>query len=350
MSDDKKDSGSEEELNIDGPDTSVPSTTVGEAATEVMEEDVNKIETHVANLKDLVEPGASNEDLLQAFLNAPDEKLIPWETCQLPSMGIYYGWPDGNVQVKAMGQTAEKILATQRLAQSGQSLDYLFRECCKFPDGFDPANLLLGDRTFLLYYLRGITHGNVYEFAITCPNTNCGSISTHAYDLNELAKTITWANKSLGNEPFKIVLPYLSEAMGREFWVAVRFLRAVDANNMLAKKKSRDKMVRPGGVRNRDKNKTRGPRGAAPTKLERIDDTITDNMEKIIVNVMGVADTFTIRDVIKKLHSQDTATIREWLRDNTPGIDNTVTVTCPDCGNEFTTELPITESFFRPSN
>ena len=49
------------------------------------------------------------------------------------------------------------------------------------------------------------------------------------------------------------------------------------------------------------------------------------------------------------LIGRDTAAIREWLRENTPGIDSTVTITCPSCDTSFTVELPITESFFRPT-
>jgi len=339
----------EEELSIDGPDTPSSSPAGGKGPDPSR---VNRMETHVANLSDVSVPGQTDEEFLNRLLQTPDEQLIPWEECTLPSLGLYYNWPDGVVKVRAMGQVAEKILATQRLAQSGQSIDYLFRECCHFPDGFDPIDLLLGDRIFLLYYLRGITHGNIYEFAITCPDKNCESVSTHRYDLNELAQTIIWADKSLGMEPFKVHLPYLTSATGRDVWVAVRFLRAADANDMLAKRKVKDKMmVRPGGVRTRVRGQQQ--RSANPNQLaqqrERIDDTITDNMEKIIVNVMGVGDLFTVRNFISKLHSQDTATIREWLRDHTPGIDNSVEVTCPDCGNSFTTELPITESFFRPA-
>ncbi len=180
---------------------------------------------------------------------------------------------------------------------------------------------------------------------MTCGNPECESVTTHSYDLNELASTIVWAQESLGEEPFKIVLPYLSEATKREVWVGVRFLRAVDANNILAKRKTKRRMTaRPGGVRTN--NRYQEQRRTEPQQL---DDSLTENLERLIVSVMGVQDPFTIRSFVSKLHAKDTATIREWLRDNTPGIDNTVTVTCPDCSNEFTVELPITESFFRPA-
>lgn len=300
-----------------------------------------------AHVADLTEVGKqeSPEAFLRDLLATPDEKLIPWEECVLPSQGIYYGWTDGTVYVRAMGQTAEKVLATQRLAQSGQSIDYLFRECVRFPEGFQPEDLLIGDRIFLLYFLRGITHGNMYEFAITCSNQECARVSTHTYDLNELATTIQWANSGIGAEPFRITLPYLSKATGRDVYVGVRFLRGSDANDMLNRRKTRKKMfARPGGVR------TRG-RSPLDNRQEQqtVDDTLSENLEKIIVNVMGVNDPVIMRQFIGKMHAQDTATIREWLKDNTPGIDTTITVSCPDCANEFTVELPITEGFFRPS-
>lgn len=315
------------------------------------ETQVNKMEEHAVDLSTAVAPGASAEELVNAILQTPDEKLIPWEECVLPSRGLYYGWSDGTVLVHAMGQIAEKILATQRLHQDGQAIDYLFRQCCKFPEGFVSEDLLIGDRTFLLYYLRGITHGNKYEFAITCPNQGCEQVSTHVYDLNELSRTIVWANPALGREPFKIVLPYLSKVFRREIFVGVKFLRGHDTNDILAKRRMRKKMfAKPGGVRAKG---TRGQGATDPRRqretLQQLDNTLNENMEKIIVSVNGVADPFVIRQLIDKLHAQDTAAIREWLRENTPGIDSTVTVQCPECAQEFTMELPITESFFRPS-
>lgn len=317
-------------------------------------ETINRMDASINDLSSLVGPSTTNEELVARLISLGDDKLIPWEECHLPSKGIYYNWPDGMVMVRAMGQTAEKVLATQRLAQSGQSIDYLFRECIRFPEGFDPVDLLLGDRVFLLYYIRGITHGNMYEFAITCPNTVCNAVTTHSYDLNELSNTIKWAKSELGAEPFRVNLPYMSKALGREFWVGIRHLRGYDANDILAKKKMKKKMfAKPGGG-----VKTRNPRAGEGMPLDTrrqqqqsqaLDDSVSENMNKIIVSVMGVTDTFSIRQIVDKLHATDTAAIREWMKENTPGIDNTVTVECPECGQDFTVELPITESFFRPS-
>lgn len=339
----------EEKLNIDGGEP------VGDVASESQSSDddnINKMRMHVANLAGVTTPGDSNDEFIDKLLMTPHDQLIPWEDCYLPSRGLYYNgaWEAGRVKVRAMGQTAEKILSTQRLAQSGQSIDYLFRECCQFPEGFDPVNLLLGDRVFLLYFIRGITHGNIYEFAFTCPNQDCQSVSTHVYNLNELVDTTTWANPALGEEPFRVDLPYLTNATEREVWVSVRFLRAYDANDILARKKAKDAAtVRPGNsVRTRGRKR---PMDVAQQRqqMQKLDDTITENLEKVIVNLMGSGDTLKIRQFVSQMHAQDTATVREWLREHTPGIDNSVIVSCPDCNAEHTVELPITEAFFRPS-
>ena len=342
---DLKDARIEEQLDL-GSNVPDPKPVPGP----VQADHRNHMQQHVADLHDVATSGDNVDEFLDKLLQTPQDQLIPWEDCYLPSKGLYYDgdWDNGLVKVKAMGQTAEKILATQRLAKSGQSIDYLFRECCQFPDGFDPINLLLGDRVFLLYFLRGITHGNMYEFAFTCPNEECQSVSTHAYDLNELADTITWADASLGMEPFRVDLPYLSKATGRDVWVGVRYLRAYDANDLLAKRKAKEKMkVRPGTVRTRSQNAANFNQNRQQSN--QLDDALSDNLEKVIVSVMGSQDPFKIRQFVNQMHAQDTATVREWLRAHTPGIDNTVIVGCPDCNADHTVELPITEAFFRPS-
>lgn len=323
-------------------DTSAP---IGNRTGKPSDHQVNEIKANVADLTAATE-STSPEEFLRKLLSTPDDQLIPWEECVLPSRGMYYGWPDGTVYVKAMGQVAEKVLATQRLAQTGQSIDYLFKECVRFPAGFQPEDMLIGDRVFLLYFLRGITHGNLYEFALTCTNEDCSKTSTHTYDLNELASTIEWAKSDLGTEPFKVHLPYLSAATSKDVYVSVRFLRGSDANDILNRRKTRKKMfARPGGIKTRGRN----PFERRDTDIQSIDDSLSENLEKLMVNVMGIADPIMIRQFISKMHATDTATVREWLKDNTPGIDTTITINCPECSSEFTVELPITEGFFRPS-
>lgn len=278
---------------------------------------------------------APKQDLLDKVLSMSQDELHPWEDVILPSQGLYYDGavPGGKVQVRPMTLQEDKILATQRLAQSGKSLDIIFKKCLKFPTpDFDPINLLAGDRVFLLYYLRGITHGNEYEFIVRCPNEECGQATTDIYDFNNLASTIKRPNPDL-TEPFKVVLPFLSKKVGQEFWVKVRLLRGYDMQAMMNQKK----VVR----------KLQG--GRPIVSSESVDDTLEENLNMLIVEAMGHKDKTKIEQLVGRLHASDTATIREFIRENTPGIDTSITIKCSACGNEVQMELPITESFFRPT-
>lgn len=291
--------------------------------------------------------GASPGEVLDIILHTPTEQLIPWEEAELPSRGAYYDWTTGVVSVRAWGAQIDKILATARLAQTGQSINMMLEHCCRFPEGFKPDQLLVGDQVFLLYYLRGITHGNIYEFIVKCTNPDCGSTGQYTADLNELAKTITWANPALGNEPFRVVLPHLSQQTGRNVDVGVRFLRVDDAQGMIRARKAQNRIAGM-GTRARIRQQMSEPRSQVESVT--LDDTIMQNLETIIVDVMGIADRFKIRQFVEKLHSTDLAVIREWLRDNSPGIDTQVDLNCAECSQEFRVMLPITESFFRPQD
>ena len=344
---DDQNESQDEELDLDGSvENNKPEKLAeGSEGSEGSKDFVGKLESHHHDLSDLIKPGATAEEIINIIDSVPHDTLIPWEECHLPSMGYYYGWPDGIIKVRAMGQQAEKILTTQRLAKTGQSIDHLFQECCQFPDGFSSSDLLVGDRTFLLYFLRGVTHGNMYEFAVTCPNEECETTNTHVYDLNDLQSSITPARADIGNEPFKVTLPFLSELFKKDIWVEVKFLRAYDTNDIVARRRIRDKTFKKrGGIKS--KTKSVDPREQVSQNVI-YSDALDNNMDKMIVSFLGDPDRLKIRSLISKLHSRDTSAIREWMRENTPGIDTSIEIVCPDCGHEFKMELPITEDFFR---
>lgn len=268
--------------------------------------------------------------VVDRIINTPLDEVIPWENCELPSKGVYYGdkLPGGILKVRAMGLYADKVLATQRLAQTGQAVQWLLNKCVQFPDGFNQDELLLGDRTFLLYYLRGITHGNIYEFVFKCPHEDCAADSTQSYDMNLLYQTVKPPNPDIGLEPFKIGLPYMTKTFGEDVSVGIRFLRGRDGTAMLNSKK----LEKRGGL-----------------KRDVVDDTIERNLNLIIMEVNGNKDRSTISKIVARLHATDTATIRQFLNENAPGISATIEIECPDCSRTVKVEMPITESFFRPA-
>ena len=300
----------------------------------------------VSEIAKLVDGAVSNIDLVDIISRATPDQLIPWEETTLPSKGMYYGWTSGVISVRAWSSKIDKILATARLAQTGQSIDYMIRECCRFPDGFDVQDMLVGDQIYLLYYLRGITHGNEYEFMTACPNEQCQQTAVHSIDLNDLVETIKWADESLGSEPFQVNLPYLSKSTGRDIFASIRFLRVRDSSNIQRAKKARN--IIGGSARARVKPRDRMQQVDTSGMEVALDDVVTQNIETVIVDIMGVTDRFKIKSIVNKMHSSDVAVIREWLTDNSPSMETMVEMQCNSCGETHRAMLPITESFFRP--
>ena len=290
---------------------------------------------------------SSPSELVDLLISKNQDEILPWETCTLPSMGLYYDGrvPDGKVEVRPLGLTADKILATARLTQSGQALDYVYKNHVRFPDkNFNSLDLLSGDRIFLLFYLRGITHGNIYEFSVKCTNDACGIMSTHEYDLMKLQGTFRNAKHAKHpKEPIKIILPHMSKIVGREFWVEARFMRGSDLQAMARKRKFDEKITGKA---------VRSAKFGEDMSSERVvlDRTIEENLNLMILNVNGVSDRQKVSEVIKRMSAKDTSTVRRVLDEDAPGMDTEIVVTCPNCDTEMRMELPITESFFRPQN
>jgi len=288
------------------------------------------------------------ESVLDRVLKKKEDDFFPWEEIILPSKGLYYDGqvPGGVVEVKPMGLYADKVLATQRLVRSGEALEHIFKKYVKIPNGFKHIDLLDDDRSFLLYYLRGITHGNEYEFLLTCPQ--CERTSEHEYNFNELWENATPPNEALGVEPFSVVLPELSDRLGEDFIVKVRFLRGHDTMEMLGAVKPSNGL--PGQARSRKKKdwRSNSKEDVVRDFGESLDDTLERNINKIIVEAGGETSRSKIKQLVDMLHSQDVNAIINFLKTNSPGIDTVVETDCPRCSTSIITPLPITASFFRP--
>lgn len=287
--------------------------------------------------------------LLDRVLQRNEEELHPWEEVILPSQGLYYDGqiPGGVVKVQPMGLYADKVLSTQRLVRSGEALEYIFQRYVQLPNDFEHLNLLDDDRTFLLYYLRGISHGNHYEFLLACPH--CDKASDHEYDLNELYGTLTPPNPNIGKEPFSVRLPDLSDVCGGDFYVKIRFLRGYDTMDLLGVNKPSQGL--PGQARSRKKKDWRNNQTESDQVEEHgdnIDDTLEKNINRIIVEADGESDREKIKQLVGRMSSDDITTIISFLRENSPGIDTSIETDCPKCKLTIVTPLPITATFFRP--
>ena len=320
-----------------------------------MSEDFEDIPDSIAIRKDKkLQEQMKQTDLLGQLLSHidNDNNYIPWERVILPSQGIYYGdkMPGGVLEVKPMGVDVDKMLSNQRLIQSGELISKIVESCARLPDGFSIREMLSGDFNYLIYYLRGITHGTDYEFISECPF--CGSKNTFEFDLTELHKSVKGPSQDWPEEPMEVELPKLSSSFGKKIYALIRLVRVDDIMKMT--KPGNDGIYDPikrGRARVKskdDKIKSSKNNQIDPSKL------YEDNMklqvigfkceEKVSKNDDRIA-------LLNKLHQSDSSAINKFIEDISPGINMTIEVTCADdeCGKDYSTSIPWSEDFFRPS-
>lgn len=305
-------------------------------------DDAKKVVSFDARVPDLSRDveNKSESEIVDYLLSKDDSEITPWECVELPSRGVFYNGriPGGMVEVRPMNIYVEKIMSTVRFARSGQAIDKVFEYCVRFPDqSFTPGDLLAGDSTFLLFYLRGVTYGNMYEFSIQCDDDDCGKTMIKQFDLNQLAGSIQYAD--LGHkEPFELVLPSMSKMLGKDFRVKVRLLRRHDVSYMINNRIPERANVSP--------RKKSGRPGPSHQSIQ-LNDVIEKNLNLVITEIMGETNRNKIARIVKKFNSLDTSYIREFIDDVSPGIDTTIEFKCDECSNSMKVSLPLTETFFR---
>jgi len=250
----------------------------------------------------------------EPFFTGPAFELV-----QLPSRGLLYpeGWVDeeGRISVRPMTVKEEKIMATARLAKQGKSIDMILKNCIE-KDDIDTHELLSGDRSFLLYHLRCISYGAYYEFKLKCPN--CDTNINSNIDLNELG-TIYLDDGF--EEPISFKLPISGHT------VEYRLARGKDEIAVL---KERQRRLNNYGA-------------------DQIDNSLTERYLLQVISVDDITDRVQIRSFIESMMAGDSAALRQDMEENTCGINTTITESCPSCGVDIESEVPLSEGFFRYS-
>jgi len=317
------------------------------------EEDMEQLPDAVVRNAESQGAYSESRDLFDQLIGHVKNDYIPWEKVRLPSKGLYYGGliPDGWLEVKPMGVDVDKMLTNQRLIANGELLNKVIEACARLPNEFNIRDMLSGDFNFLLYYLRGITHGPDYEFVADCPN--CKTKNTFTFDLSNLNSTINWANEDYSEEPFEVELPILTKSFGKSVCALVRMIRVDDIMRM--SRPGEDKIfdpVRRGRVSVRQKNKKTIIRNDGQNLEKIYENNMKSQIVAISIDGQLYDDRVKLDTIIDSMHQRDTARIREFLDDVSPSIDTTLDVVCvnDDCKNEFNVNLPFNENFFRPNN
>ena len=237
-------------------------------------------------------------------------------TVHLPSNGMLYGegGPE-DITLRAITTREEKFLLG---SSNTDAVDEIIEACIVKPAGLKMDNLILADSNFLLYKLRIHTYGPEYNITTTCPS--CNNQNNSRVNLNEF---LVYELDDDFSEPFDIELPVSGDTL------TCRLLRKADYDliNSRAQKLTR-----------KSKNVTQAE-VAYPMRLARY-----------IVKINGKAVEWEeAQRYALDMHGRDSAWFWHIINGIQVGYDTDVDITCDSCGIEYTTQLPMSMDFFRPS-
>lgn len=246
-----------------------------------------------------------------------------YEPVDLPSRCIVYGdfeiSKDQKINVRPMTIAEEKLLSTPRLVKNGEAINKIFEQCIQ--DNLPPDSILSIDRTYLLFYIRGISYGQMYDAEIKCPE--CNEKFEEEINLSDLE--ITFADDDFNND-IMIVLPE------SKLKVWYRLPTGKDEKSLMTQ---RERKIKGFGS-------------------NVIDDTISIRNKLLINRILDTEDGTVYEDklyignICDALGVKDSAHLREEFTNPPFGVNTKIGLSCPYCYADFITEFPLDASFFFP--
>lgn len=248
---------------------------------------------------------------------------IPVETVPLPSAGKAYP-PSSTlhlqemVDIRAMTTREEDILTSQALLKKGTVISELIRSCLVNKD-IQPVELLVGDRNAVMVAIRITGYGSDYDAEVQCGE--CDVKSSQTFDLGALPlKRLELEPVELGMNVFEFTLPATKKR------VRFKYLTGRDEEEILATQQKQQKL------------------GLSSDAL------VTTNLLYSLVAVEGVEDRSRIAKFVRMMPARDSLALRNYMRDNEPGIRMRQSVECPSCGNVEEVGMPMGVNFLWPSS
>jgi len=241
----------------------------------------------------------------------------PGEAVQLPSEGRLY--PDNNpakgglIHVRAMTTREEEILVTERLQKQGIAIDMILSNCIVTP-GINTLDLLSGDRTHILYYLRAISYGPKYKFTARLSDGHVQEVEANVAELK---------TRRL---PEDFIEPFPFQANGVTY--ELRLARGHDEQAII-----------------RARLQEHQKKGAHATEVGG-----TENLKRLVVSVNGDDDPKVIDKAVSNMHVRVAHNIREKLIELSPGPILLKSVVHSVTGSYEEVLVSISETFFRPTD
>jgi hypothetical protein len=276
---------------------------------------VNKMEPGFEEMKNSVEE--KQKSVRSKKFQFTDSELIP-----LPSHGKFYRETtddedilQGNIRMLSMTAKEEEILSTSRFIKSGAAIRMILDRCIE--SDISAKDILLFDSNYLMFHLRKLSYGDVYNFEIKCNNSMCGKKFPHAVhisqlEFNELPEDL--------KEPIEIKLER------SKYTIHTIMPRLYHSEEISAKNSNRKK--------------------AQDEEDKRIIDNVLVTTVAVFDGEMQALPKREWDEFFHALPAYDLATIRDRTRFDT-GVDTLEHVICPYCEEDYSGTIPIGADFFR---
>jgi hypothetical protein len=242
-----------------------------------------------------------------------DTSGVPSERVELPSRGLVYpanhpakqGW----IMVRPITTAEEEILATERFAKMGTTIDMILSRCI-VTRGINTLDLVSGDRTHLLFYLRAISYGPEYSFVATLRGGVQQEVKTNVAKLQ--IKTL----------PDNFMEPVTIQIEGDIYEVVLlrgRDEQAITQERLALKRKNPD-AADPGA---------------------------SSTLSRQIKSINGDQDVDNILKHVRSMIGRKASILRREILKISPGPVLKQTVTNRETGEQEEVIIQVTESFFR---
>lgn len=247
---------------------------------------------------------------------------IPTEVVPLPSGGKTY--PKSHplhgleeIEISPMTAREEDILTSRALLKKGTVISELIKSCV-IDKGVNPADMLVGDRNALMMAIRITGYGHEYDAEIQC--AECDVKSKQQFNLAALPlKKLEIEPLVVGTNEFQFTLPYSKKV------VNFKFLTGRDEEEINATTEKQKKL----GLNS--------------------DAAVTTGLIYSITAIDGIADRSKIASFCRFMPARDSLALRNYMRDNEPGVSMKQDVSCPACGHVEEVTMPMGVSFLWPS-
>jgi len=238
------------------------------------------------------------------------------EVIALPTGKLYENIP-GEITIRAIGTQEEKIFYG---SADERALDKVIQKCIVEPEGLDANDLTSVDKNFIMFRLRMLTYGDIYEFPYVC--SECREKNYYEVDLTTLP--VYYLDDTDFEEPYEFTLPVSQKVIG------IKLLRGRDLLDIEQHSKRLNKKM-------------------ASTMEGDISYIL--RMAQFIVTIDGEELPFPQKKMfVESMHGKDSAYFWHKLNSIEVGYDTTLYRTCgnPRCRIETEISLPMSAEFFRP--